>query len=191
METRPQTEQRRSAERRWTRVRQAAPWLDVDLGVGILVGSLVGWIASQNLAVREAGPASLYAILGVAAGVLGIVLGVLSIFVALLSDDYMTVLAQTPGGVRRAWSPFLIIAGVSVAASLVAVVAVIAWPVIPAWAQVLTLGSATGLLAWSLVGTAQLVRLAAFHGAMRIELFTHVRDARKLLRERRGSDRSA
>ena len=51
-------------------------------------------------------------------------------------------------------------------------------------------GSA-GLLAWSLSGIAQLVGITKFHGEMRLELFAHMQDARRLLRDRKKQDRPA
>lgn len=176
---------------RWHSFRARVAWFDWDLLLGIAFGVLVALVAGWRPEVRQAGPSSLYAILGVAAGVAGIVLAVLSIFVALLNDDYMTVLSQAPGGTKRAWMPYVVTSLVSVVTALTSLLAVIVWPALPGWGQAASLGASAGLLAWSLAGTAQLVGITRFHGEMRFELFRGMQDARRLLRERKANDRSA
>lgn len=176
---------------RWHRFRARSAWFDWDLFVGVIVGVLVVLSGLSQPEILRAGPPTLYAILGVAAGVLGIVLGALSIFVALLNDDYMTVLLHAPGGTKRAWTPFVVVSTVGVVTALTSLLAVIVWTSVPPWGQATLLAVSAGLLAWSLSGIAQLVGITKFHGEMRLELFAHMQDARRLLRDRKKQDRPA
>jgi hypothetical protein len=63
-------------------------------------------------------------------------------------------------------------------ATLLALVVALAWPALPMVAQAILFGLSTGLTAWAVAGSIQLVELTTWHADQRAILMRGVEDAK-------------
>jgi drug/metabolite transporter (DMT)-like permease len=107
----------------------------------------------------------LYALSAAFIAMLGVVMAVMAILIGLMSPSYRAILEAIPGGIRRAMNPYFIVVFGSAVGALVALVGALGWPAMTWWAKVAALSVASGMVAWLLVGTAQLLIVTFNHGS--------------------------
>jgi hypothetical protein len=122
--------------------------------------------------------------------ILAVVVAAITIFVTLLSPEYEQLLDRVQGGVKSATKPFVTVAWVSAVGTLCSFVVALAWPAIPAhwwWLLWVAFSIPVALTAWSLLGSAQLVSIGAFHVRQRAALMKAVREVRQRNRPSRSA----
>lgn len=146
-------------------LRTAFHW---DLAVGVVVGSLVAYLACDS-AVRDQGVPLIIAIGAVGVAIISAVLTALSVIAALFDGPYRKVLIDA-GGIREAMAPYMVIAVAAGLSVLAALVVAVGWPEFSPALQRAGLGVGTALAAWSVAGTVSLIDLTIFHASQRAKL---------------------
>jgi hypothetical protein len=141
-------------------------WWSWDLLVGVIAAAAVAGGALLYPKVRgEGGPTYLYALAAAFVAMLGVVMAVMAILIGLMSPSYRAILEAIPGGIRRAMHPYFIVVFGSAVGAFIALVGALGWPAMTWWAKVVTLSVASGMVAWLLTGSAQLLLVTFNHGA--------------------------
>jgi len=166
--------------------------LSWDLLAGVVLGIAAGVLSWQQPVLTDGSRGTLYAIMALGLALSGLVLGALTLMVTLMSDEYRAILEATGRGVRGAWTPYVIVAGVGATSAGFALVAATAWRLMNEVWRAVALGASTGLAVWGLVGFVELVLITRWHGEQRAALLRQMHDARRLLDERKARrDRTA
>lgn len=139
--------------------------LSPDTGAGALVGIAVGVSAALVPSLQETHIFDLTT--GISVAILAVVIAAFAILVAFLTDEYTLVVKEALGSPRAAFEPYAVVASVAGAAILASGAGIFLWVVCPDWLRAVLMGFATGLAAWSVVGTVQLVGITITHGRHR------------------------
>lgn len=177
-------------KRAWRYTRLGSIFLSVDFYVGVPCGIAIGLLPALNKAADGMATVLLIALGAALVAIAAVVVAAITIFVTLLSPEYEQLLERLQGGVKGAAKPFVTVAWVSAVGTLCSFAAALAWPAIPVqwwWLLWLTFSIPAALTAWSLLGSAQLVSIGAFHVRQRAALMKAVRE----VRQRNRSSRSA
>ena len=121
----------------------------------------------------------LLALAALGAAILAVVLACLAIITPTMDGPYRQIL-DAAGGVRAAMAPYLHIATIGGAASVVAVLGAMAWPALSAPIEVVTLSIAALLGVWCVAGVVGLTALTLFHAEQRAELQKAIDNAETL-----------
>jgi hypothetical protein len=149
--------------RRWLAARD---WWSWDLLAGVIVAAAVAIGSCLYPAVRgDTAAAYLYALVATFVAMLLVVMAVLAVLIGLMSPHYRAILDAVPGGIRRAMNPYFIVTFGSAAGAVVALLSAFGWPAFVWWFKVVTLSLASGMVAWLLAGSAQLLVVTFNHGS--------------------------
>lgn len=160
-------------------------WWDFAVGIG---GGIAAYFASGHPVVRANGVGILVAGGALDVALLAVVLTALSILVAFLSEDYIALLKKSREGIQGAIRPYKMIGALSGFAALVALGTALTWDATRVGAQRWLLAAASGLSAWAIAGTVDLIFRTAWHGQLRSRMSEIPEAARKALEHRRASN---
>lgn len=158
-----------------------------EFPIGLLAG-ICAYLASGRPIVRTKAVAVLLAEGGLAVALLAVVLAALSILVAFLSEDYILLLKRTSEGIQGAIRPYKIVGALGGLAAIAAFGAALVWDVSRAGVQRWLLASVSGLFAWTIAGTVDLIFRTAWHGELRSRLSEIPDAARRALERKRASN---
>lgn len=179
-----------SVKRPWRYTRWGSIFLSRDFYIGVPAGIGIGLLPALNKASGDAAVALLIALGAALVAIVAVVVAAITIFVTLLSPEYEQVLDRLPGGVLGAAKPFVRVAWAAAVGTLCSFAAALAWPAIPQhwwWLLWLTFSIPAALTAQTMLGSAQLVSIGAFHVRQRAALMKAVRE----VKQRSRSSRSA
>lgn len=171
---------------RW---RSLAIWLGrkADWVSGAIAFVLTLCVSLASGAVRDGGREVLFVNAGVSIAVLAAVLAILTIMVAFLGEEFTAVLEQTDEGTKGALLPYVIVAVVAAASTVIAVLGAFVYPAALSHFQAVLLASSIGVLVAAIAGTVQVIEITAFLGTQRASLLHGMRQAeatrKKRLRE--------
>jgi len=153
----------------WSRMyrsRFGSVLLSWDFLAGLLAGVGTALIPALSKSAQEAAGGILAAVGGIGAGLAALVLTALTVLIGALGRPYRTLLNAMPTGLRGVFRPYVIVIGVSIAASLVALVLCLAWPLIVgvAWPILWAVTSIPFVLvAWALFGCMHIIQQLIEH----------------------------
>jgi hypothetical protein len=174
-----------TSSRRWPAIVREV-FGSVDFIVAVVVSPLAFYLALNSESVRQNGTGFLGAALGVGVALTAVVAAVLALIVVWFDETYRKVLQATKGGWKGAMRPYKVVAIVSAAVALTALVSMFVWSAAAPWTQALLLALTLGLALWAVIGSVQLIGITFFHGEMRAELLKGIEEARKALARRRS-----
>lgn len=87
-----------------------------------------------------------------------------------MSPSYRSLLEAFPGGIRRAVNPYVIVVYAAAVGAVLSVGSALAWPALVGWAQSVALGIVSGVGAWALLGSAQLLHVTFSHAEDNAEM---------------------
>lgn len=149
--------------RRWLATKD---WWSWDLLVGVIIASAVAIGACLYPKVRgDTAATYLYALAAAFMAMLAVVMAVLAVLIGLMSPHYRAILDAVPGGIRRAMNPYFIVTFGCAAGAVVALLSAFGWPALLWWGKVMALSLVSGMVAWLLAGTAQLLVVTFNHGS--------------------------
>lgn len=145
----------------------------VAIGFGLFTA-----LAAVHGDVRSQGVTILIAETAIGAGFLAVVLSAMAVFVTFFDKAYRTVLERAhDGNLMEALHPYILVAFVAAGACLSGLITALAWPALGPWVAGGLLAWSTFLMAWTVLGSASLVRLTAWHGTQRAKLMGVVEQA--------------
>ncbi len=101
--------------------------------------------------------------------ILAVVIAAISILTVFLTEEYAILLSgEYQDDIGEVFYPYRLIAAVSCACTVAAVLGLFLWSAVSATARETLLGVALGLAAWATYGTFDLVRITAGHGALKL-----------------------
>ena len=142
----------------------------VDLWIGVGVGVSAGLAAGFGKHVLDSAEVVLTTEVLLGAGLLAVVLAALAILTTFFDEKYREALRQGPGGFQSVVFPFKIVGFAGAASAVGGLIAITLWTAFPHWLQALAFGLVSGMSAWAIAGTWQLVSDTTFHGIRRAEL---------------------
>lgn len=155
--------------------------LDAGAGLAAFLFTLAAAIAPQ---VRDAGTTALIAESALQVALAAVIVTALAVFTTFFDSPYRRVLEHASGTVLAAMAPYLAIVVVATIGAASAVISFTIWGAIGDVPQAILLALSTGLTVWTIIGSAQLAWLTAFHANQRAKLQKGVDDARAIRAER-------
>lgn len=163
-----------------------------DFGVGAF-GGIVGALGvGLSGEIARGAPDVLVAEIAIGIALTSVVLASLAIFATFFDDAYRRVLenADDRRSIRGALFPYSAVAVLAGLAALIALAVKLLWPALSGEMETTGFAVATGLVAWSIAGSVQLVLLTVFHAEQRAKLMRGVRDTSSEIAKRRREKKS-
>jgi hypothetical protein len=165
----------------WRYTKWGSIVLSPDFYIGVPSGFALALLPALNKAVAGMATTVLIAFGGALVAMAAVVVAVETIFVTLLIPEYQAAFERVGGGIKAAARPYVLVAWVCAVGALVSFAAALSWPGIPQdtwWLRWLAFAPPSALVAWGLLGSAQLVSLGAFHLEQRSILIKAIREFR-------------
>lgn len=154
-----------------------------DCGIAILAGTG----STVLLLLREVSVPRvtnvLLAMVALAMAVIALALTVMAILFAFTDREYHDLLERTTLGFMGALRPFMIVACIAAFAAAVGLAAALTWTEVVTGGKVALLGLTSGLTAWALAGTVQLIGLLIWHAKKKAEWYGIYRKAQELIEQ--------
>lgn len=140
--------------------------LSWDFFLGVPIGVAIAFPASISDKVADSMSGALLGVCGIAAGLASLVLTAMTVLIGVIGPAYRMLLDRVTGGIDGVLRPYLIVVVLAILASLSALAAGLAWPLVTGlywWLVWIIAAAPLALLSWSLLGCVQTVRQVVTH----------------------------
>lgn len=159
--------------------------IDFVLGSVTFVAATMGAYSHPSL-VSEAGTNLAVASIGLGAAIAAVALTALTLLASLMTDAFAVAIERARGGVEGAIFPFQAVAAIAVGGLVGGLLAIVFGPMLPTWMLRVGFGALCGVNVWMIVGTMQIINIAASLSRSRARLSSGIAEASRKLEDRRA-----